>query len=87
MVDAVDGVFVSYRTGDGDWAATLIARELESRFGADRVFLASRTIRPGDDFTEQIDRWLARSDVLLAVIGPRWLTASNGRGRRLVYKL
>ncbi|MFT7834778.1 TIR domain-containing protein [Saccharothrix sp. BKS2] len=79
----MDGVFVSYRTGDGDWAATLVARELESRFGADRVFLASRTIRPGDDFTEQIDRWLDRSDVLLAVIGPRWLTASNGRGRRL----
>ncbi|MFC5053025.1 TIR domain-containing protein [Saccharothrix xinjiangensis] len=79
----VDGVFVSYRTGDGDWAATLVARELESRFGADRVFLASRTIRPGDDFTEQIDRWLDRSDVVLVVIGPRWLTASNGRGRRL----
>ena len=39
------GVFVNYRTGDGEWAAALIKRELSARFGADQVFYASQSIR------------------------------------------
>lgn len=76
------GVFVNYRTGDGEWAALLIDRELKNRFGADQVFYASRSIQPGDDFAREIERRLANSDVLLAVIGDRWLeTDAAGRNR------
>jgi serine protease Do len=78
----VGGVFVNYRTGDGDWAALLIARELSTRFGADQVFHASRSIRPGDDFADEIEQRLANSDVLLAVIGDRWLLANDDLGNR-----
>jgi hypothetical protein len=66
------GVFVNYRTGDGDWAATLIARELTTRFGADSVFFASRSIRPGQDFAVQILDRIPHCDVLLVVVGGQW---------------
>lgn len=39
-------------------------------------------LRPGDDFVETIHAKLEQSDVLLAVIGPRWLTAVDSRGTR-----
>ncbi|WP_246076857.1 TIR domain-containing protein [Amycolatopsis cihanbeyliensis] len=74
-------MFVNYRTGDGDFAATLITRILSARFGAEHVFLASRSIRPGEDFAETILKHLAQCDVLLAVVGPRWHAEPPGRGQ------
>ncbi|WP_439381909.1 nSTAND1 domain-containing NTPase [Amycolatopsis lexingtonensis] len=82
MGDHVGGVFVNYRTGDGEFAATLITRVLSSRFGADHVFLASRSIRPGEDFAKKILERLARSDVLLAIIGSRWQFVTERQRRR-----
>ncbi|WP_433479544.1 TIR domain-containing protein [Spirillospora sp. CA-142024] len=74
-------MFVNYRTGDGDWAATLIARELATRFGAHNVFLASKSIRLGEDFAERIEARLRECDVLLAVIGTRWPAITDRAGR------
>jgi len=78
----VGGVFVNYRTGDGGWAALLIARELATRFGTNQVFHASRSIRPGDNYTKEIQRGLANCDVLLSVIGNRWLLTQDDFGNR-----
>lgn len=71
--DSVAVVFVNYRVQEQPGYATLLHRELAERFGEDRLFLASRSIRPGDDFVEQVFRILRRCEVLLSVIGPRWL--------------
>ena len=60
------GIFVNYRTDDGDFAATLITGVLAARFGAEHVFLASRTIRPGQDFADQILGWLGQCDAVLS---------------------
>ncbi|CAM4077937.1 AAA family ATPase [Kibdelosporangium persicum] len=78
------GVFINYRTGDGEFAATLITRVLVARFGAEHVFLASRSIRPGEDFAQKILERLRQSDVLLAVIGPRWHSVTDRQRRREV---
>jgi len=40
------------------------------------------TIEPGVDFAEEISRAVATCKVLLAVIGPNWLTEADERGRR-----
>ena len=40
------------------------------------------TIAPGTDFTEEIERAVASSDAFLALIGKRWLTATDAQGRR-----
>jgi hypothetical protein len=74
------GVFINYRTGDGDWAATFISRELAAAFGSENVFFASKSIRVGEDFVVRILDRLRQCDVFLAVIGPRWLTATNRTG-------
>lgn len=80
------GVFLNYRTGDGDWAAALIKRELASQFGIDSVFYAGESIRLGEDFAGQILSRLAQCEVLLAVIGPRWLNATDRHGVRRLDK-
>ncbi len=66
-------VFVNYRVLEQPGYATLLHRELAQEFGTDRVFLASRSLRAGDDFVQEVFAHLRRSQVLLAVIGPRWL--------------
>lgn len=73
-------VFVNYRVLEQPGYATLLHRELAARFGADRVFLASRSLRAGDDFEAEVFARLRRSQVLLAVIGPRWLEFTGDPG-------
>lgn len=68
-------VFVSYRSEDEPWA-TLVARELRHRFHADTVFRDSESIRAGEDFRTVLNRAVAQSLVLVAVIGAHWSTAS-----------
>ncbi|TWP52508.1 toll/interleukin-1 receptor domain-containing protein [Lentzea tibetensis] len=80
------GVFVNYRTGDGEWAAALVKRELGARFGSDQVFYASQSIRLGEDFSREILSGLRRCEVLLALIGPRWVTATDREGVRRLDK-
>ncbi|MET9628353.1 toll/interleukin-1 receptor domain-containing protein [Lentzea sp. NPDC006480] len=80
------GVFVNYRTGDGEWAAALVKRELSARFGADQVFYASQSIRLGEDFSREILSGLRRCEVLLAIIGPRWSGAVDREGVRRLEK-
>lgn len=79
-------IFISFRTDDEPFAATLIDHTLSDRFGADQVFRSSRSIRAGDDFDTVIRTVLRRCDVLLAVIGPRWLSAADGTGRRRLHQ-
>lgn len=78
------GLFVNYRTGDGDWAAALIASRLSARFGKKNVFFASRSIRLGEDFAKQILSYVPKCDALLAIIGPAWSTARDSKGRRKI---
>lgn len=75
-------VFINYRTGDGDWAATHIAGGLNAQFGRSNVFFASKSIHPGADFADAISNGLLECDVLLVLVGPRWfMTDRHGRRR------
>ncbi|GGL20529.1 hypothetical protein Sme01_55380 [Sphaerisporangium melleum] len=65
-------VFINYRTGDGDEAANLIDKVLSDRFGDDNVFLAAKSMTPGQPFPRELLRAVRCSSVLLAVIGPNW---------------
>ena len=74
------GIFVNYRGRDSAWAV-LLDRELTERFGQEKVFRASRSIRAGDDFVSRILDAVRSSSVLLAVIGPDWATGTGSAGR------
>ncbi|MFI6414171.1 toll/interleukin-1 receptor domain-containing protein [Streptomyces sp. NPDC050585] len=65
-------VFVNYRTGDGEETAVAIERELSHRFGSDRIFRASKSLRPGEAFDDGLLTNVRRSGVLFTVIGSRW---------------
>ncbi|MGW1103179.1 toll/interleukin-1 receptor domain-containing protein [Streptomyces sp. NPDC002540] len=73
-------VFVNYRTGDEESAATMIARELARRFGGERIFFASNSIEPGHRFPVELVRAVEESEALLAVIGPRWAEVRGADG-------
>ncbi|NJP82113.1 toll/interleukin-1 receptor domain-containing protein [Streptomyces sp. AA8] len=66
------GVFINYRTGDGEKTAALIDQELTRRFGREHIFRASKSIAPGQSYPEALLTTLRRSSLLLAVIGPDW---------------
>ncbi|HNJ82624.1 MAG TPA: toll/interleukin-1 receptor domain-containing protein [Piscinibacter sp.] len=75
-------IFLSYRRQDSSSATGRLADRLEEHFGPGRVFRDHESISPGDDFTEAIRRAIATSTVMLAIIGPDWLTAHDEQGRR-----
>jgi len=76
------GIFISYRRDDAAGHAGRLFDGLKERFGAERVFMDVSDLRPGEDFVAALDRALAASGVVLAVIGPRWLDAADASGRR-----
>jgi hypothetical protein len=77
----VPAIFINYRNGDEEATATAIDQELRRRFGRDQVFRASRSIPPGEDYVPALLTAVRDSEVLLAVVGSRWLTAVDEQGR------
>lgn len=77
-------VFINYRTGDEESAATLIERDLSARFGPEKIFRASRSIEAGEAFPERILGAVHGSRALLAVIGRRWADMTGADGRKLL---
>jgi TIR domain len=76
------GVFISYRRQETRHLAGRLYDRLADRFGEAQVFIDVVTMEPGVDFAAEISRAVAACQVLLAVIGPGWLTAPGERGTR-----
>ena len=75
-------VFISYRRQETAWPARQLYDLLVAELGADRVFKDVDNIEPGDDFVERIQSAVGSCQVLLALIGPQWLTAKDATGAR-----
>jgi hypothetical protein len=75
-------IFLSYRREDSSAWAGRLRDVLASRVGEENVFQDVTAVRPGQDFRAAIDGALGRSDAVLAVIGPHWLTAASADGLR-----
>ncbi|MGW5644483.1 toll/interleukin-1 receptor domain-containing protein [Saccharopolyspora sp. NPDC003752] len=73
-------IFINYRTGDCEHAAVAIEQYLSARFGRERVFRASKSIRPGQNFRTELSTASSSARVLLALIGPKWLDARDRDG-------
>lgn len=78
----MQGIFISYRRDDSGGHAGALARELGQRFGAENVFLDLEDIGGGQDFVLALEQALDHCDVLIALIGPHWLTATDAQHRR-----
>jgi hypothetical protein len=75
-------IFVSYRRSDAEGEAGRLFDDLVKPFGENTVFMDVSTIEAGRDFRQAIDESIANCGVVLAVIGPEWLDASNEAGVR-----
>jgi hypothetical protein len=82
MASDSERVFISYRRDESAGYAGRIADSFEEYFGEDKVFRDIDSLEPGLDFSEAIERALESSEVLLAVIGKHWLTATDAAGQR-----
>jgi len=77
-------VFINYRGEDSQSYGALLYAEMRRHFGAELVFLDSESIPAGVDFPGQLMARVRDCGVLLAVIGPRWLSAAGTGGRRRI---
>jgi TPR repeat protein len=74
-------IFISYRRDDAPGQAGRLYDRLKQEFGDGNVFIDVDTLLPGDDFVDAIGQTLGRCDLMIAVIGPGWLSATDAQGR------
>jgi len=74
-------ITVSYRRADSDAITGRIFDRLALHYGKQSVFRDIDNIPPGIDFRKFINDALQETDVLLVVIGPRWLGSRGGQAR------
>jgi TIR domain len=70
-------IFISYRRDDASAWARLLYDRLLQHFSQNEIFKDVDTIDPGVDFVEAIKEAVGACDVLIAIIGNRWLASSS----------
>ena len=73
-------IFISYRREDSQGSADFLYSLLQEHFGAENIFYDIDSIPYGCDFVEYIDEQVSQCDVLLALIGQRWIAAKSQEG-------
>jgi TIR domain len=73
-------IFISYRRPHAAGCLYEIPKE---RFKAEQLFMDVDTIPPGGDYVDVLTEAVELCDVLIAVIGKRWLTQRRGGTRRI----
>jgi len=76
-------IFISYRREDSQAITERIYEHLRRRYCRTSLFKDVENIPPGVDYRTHIDNSVKRSAVMLAIIGPQWLSASKAGRRRL----
>jgi len=75
-------IFISYRRDDNPAYVRALLSEMKHRLGDRQVFLDVEDIEAGSDFISIIEKAVSNCEVLLVIIGPQWLTATNRLGQR-----
>lgn len=76
------GIFISYRRDDTGGYAGWLRDELKKSSGKILIFLDSKGIDPGLSFRQVLQDQLASCEVMLVVIGKRWLDVRDESGIR-----
>jgi TIR domain len=80
-VIVVPRIFISYRTADAETIAGRIYDNLKHRYGRPSVIIDYNSMIPGRDFRVRLAELLQQSDLLTAIVGPRW-AAPRGRAKK-----
>ena len=76
-------IFISYRRDDSAGYTRAIYDQLAERFTQERIFMDVDAIEPGLPFDEVISQAVGRCEILLAMIGKRWMEQQPGVGPRI----
>jgi TIR domain len=74
-------IAISYRRGDSGVIAGRIFDRLVAHYGRDAIFRDIDSIPPGVDFRVHINKVLSQADIILALVGPRWIGPRGGHSR------
>ena len=74
-------IFISYRSSDGKDKATALARDLGAVFGDAQVFLDKDDLRGGSRWRDEVQHLLDQRSVLLLLMTPQLLAATDEAGR------
>jgi hypothetical protein len=80
---AIEKIFLSYRRDDSADATGRIYDRLVQRFGKEQIFKDVDSIPLGVDFREHLGNVVGRCNLVLVVIGDRWIDAGPAGARRL----
>lgn len=75
-------IFISYRRSDSADIVGRIYDRLVQEFGRKSIFKDVDSIPLGIDFKGYLDRTVSECNVLLAIIGDRWLDATDASGKK-----
>jgi TIR domain len=76
-------IAISYRREDSLPITGRLYDRLQAKFGKQNVFMDFDSIPAGVDFRERIKQTIERSELVVAVIGPRWLGEQSDSSRRI----
>jgi hypothetical protein len=76
-------LIISYRRSDSDAMAGRIRDNLAAYYGHDSVFIDVDDIPFGTDFREYIRKAFGDHDLMIAVVGPKWLGPRKGGRTRI----
>lgn len=76
--------FICYRDRDADSGsiAKILYEQLSAKLGTHRLFLAPESIGGGKKWPLEIEEALAAAVAMVVLIGPTWLSCTNGEGQR-----
>jgi pterin-4a-carbinolamine dehydratase len=77
-------IFINYRRETDASLARSITESLKNQFPSDFIFFDTESIEGGKEWPKSIQVALKRSTVVLAVIGPNWLSAAHTNHRRKI---
>ena len=77
-------IFISYRKQDSQAVVDHLADRLKQRFGETAVFKDDTDIHAGEKWPERLRQELAAREIVLAVLGPAWLTSHDEYFRRRI---
>lgn len=77
-------VFISYRRTDSNDVVGRIYDHLVFKFGVEKIFKDVDSIPLGADFRKIIEKSVQSCDVILVVIGSKWLESENSLGKRRI---
>jgi len=77
-------IFITYRRDESTGYAGRIHERLANLYGTASVFMDVDDIDPGTDFVDAIENRISSCEVLLVLVGKRWLTMQDSNGRRRI---